>query len=241
MDVLIVHYNTQELTEAAIRSLWKHTPGAKVTVFDNSNRGAFSLDGLNGNNGNDGKNGRIEVIDNTRGQCIDLDAWIEGFPDRDLTVEAANRYASARHCKSVDYCMEMFPDGFLLMDSDVLVRKDVTPLADRRYAWVGQVSMFRSRYRVTLQRVLPMLCWVNTPMCLNHGAGYCNQRKMYGLSKGLPNVSYDTGCWFHEAVQAAQLPVRQVKIGDYIHHFGHGSWKEKDPQEWLQTHRGLWE
>ena len=41
MDVLIIHYNTPELTAAAIRSLWKHTPGARVTVFDNSDKRAF--------------------------------------------------------------------------------------------------------------------------------------------------------------------------------------------------------
>ena len=40
-NVAIVHYNTPELTEAAIRSLWKNTPDAAVTVFDNSDRRRF--------------------------------------------------------------------------------------------------------------------------------------------------------------------------------------------------------
>lgn len=38
MRVAIVHYNTPKLTAAAVRSLWKHTPGVRVTVLDNSDR-----------------------------------------------------------------------------------------------------------------------------------------------------------------------------------------------------------
>lgn len=39
--VVIVNYNTQSLTDCAIRSLNKHTPGCRVVVFDNSDRTPF--------------------------------------------------------------------------------------------------------------------------------------------------------------------------------------------------------
>ena len=71
-QVAIVHYNTPELTEAAILSLRKH--GGKdyqVLVFDNSDARPFTkkMDG-------------VTVIDNTQGQVIDLDAEVRKFPDR---------------------------------------------------------------------------------------------------------------------------------------------------------------
>jgi hypothetical protein len=63
--------------------------------------------------------------------------------------------------------MDMFPDGFLLMDSDVLVRQDVSGLADSSVAFVGQERKPTRRFPVP--RVLPYLCWVNTPMLKEHG------------------------------------------------------------------------
>ena len=43
ITVCIVHYNTQRLTECAIRSLWRHTPDARVVIFDNSDRAPFRV------------------------------------------------------------------------------------------------------------------------------------------------------------------------------------------------------
>lgn len=233
VDVLIVHYNTPELTAAAIRSLWKHTPCARVTVFDNSDRRPFCQETLGGSDG------RLTVVDNTRGQCLDLDGWIGRFAERDRTV--TNNFASARHSKSVDWCLRLFPEGMLLMDSDVLVKKDVTALMDSRYAWTGQPKPHNSKYGIRLPRVLPFLCYINTAMMKAHDISYCNEQKMYGLTRRRPHIGYDTGCWFYEACQRAGLPKREVNLDDYILHLGHGSWKDKDTTAWLQEHRTLWE
>ena len=68
-NVCTVNFNTPELTRAAILSLWKHTPGCQVTVFDNSDRLPFgTMDG-------------VRVIDNTRGRVVDfLDFhWREAY------------------------------------------------------------------------------------------------------------------------------------------------------------------
>ena len=71
ITVCIVHYNTQRLTECAIRSLWRHTPDARVVIFDNSDRAPFRVPcGF--------PQGQIEVLDNTRGQLIDFDAALAG-------------------------------------------------------------------------------------------------------------------------------------------------------------------
>ena len=55
-NILIVHYNTPELTLATIKSVRKHTPGCYFYVFDNSDKYPFVPDR------ND-----ICVFDNTKG------------------------------------------------------------------------------------------------------------------------------------------------------------------------------
>ena len=63
-NVAIIHFNTPELTEAAILSIRKHGgEDYEVTVFDNSDARPFTK-----------KMAGVTVIDNTLGQVIDLDA-----------------------------------------------------------------------------------------------------------------------------------------------------------------------
>ena len=73
--VAIIHYNTPELTEAAILSLRKHGgEDYHVTVFDNS---AEATDQKTGEKYParpfTAKMEGVTVIDNTRGQIIDFD------------------------------------------------------------------------------------------------------------------------------------------------------------------------
>ena len=84
-DIAIVHYNTPELTRAAILSVRKHTPGCTFTVFDNSDKRPFEpMDG-------------VRVIDNTGGQVIDFDAMLARYPDK---RDTANEHGSAKHIAS---------------------------------------------------------------------------------------------------------------------------------------------
>ena len=71
-QVAIIHYNTPELTEAAILSLRKNT-GTRydVTVFDNSDKRPFNA-----------KMQGVKVIDNTKGKYIDFEAELEKFPNK---------------------------------------------------------------------------------------------------------------------------------------------------------------
>ncbi len=82
IDVLIIHYNTPELTAATINSLWKHTPNARVTVFDNSDERPFSPIGLDRLNKPNRENGLFTLVDNTRGQIVDWDQWLTQFPNK---------------------------------------------------------------------------------------------------------------------------------------------------------------
>jgi len=228
-EVFIVHYNTQELTEAAIRSLLKHTPGCCVTVFDNSDMRPFvAPDGL-----------PVSIIDNTRGQVVDWQQWLSRFPRKGHTN---NAWASAKHCYSVELCLDRFPNGFLLLDSDVLVKQDVSSLFDKTQAVVAEVGPCSHPKRGGLIRFMPMLCYMNTPMLRDAGVHFFNPEKMWALTDRQPHCWYDTGAWLLEAAREARLPYRNIAMGDYVEHFGHGSWKNKhDPKAWLQLHRQLWE
>ena len=225
ITVCIVNYNTTSLTRAAICSLRRHTPGAGVIVFDNSDREPFPpMDG-------------VEVIDNTRGQVIDFDRFLAKFPDK---VDVGNGWASAKHCYSVHWLVTKRSRPFILMDSDVLVQRDISCFWDREQAFVGQVKPHRSAFKITVNRVLPFLCFVNVPMMKQHSVSYFSYAKMWALNSRTPDKAYDTGCWFLEDVRNHRLPYRDVSIDPYVLHFGHGSWHDKSPESWLEEHRDLW-
>ena len=223
--VCIVHYNTPELTLAAIRSLWKHSPGCYVIVFDNSDSKPFTYRMAN-----------VEVIDNTKGQLIDFGKWLATFHDKQ---PINNAYASAKHCYSVQWLIDHRRRPFLLMDSDVLIKKDITPLFDSRNVYVGEEKMHKSRFG-NVMRVLPFLCYIDVPMVKQNGISFYNPKKMFALSSVSPDNAYDTGCWFYEDCDSHCLPIRHITVGDYAIHLGHGSWKEKDSSSWLDENKALW-
>jgi len=237
MKAAIVHYNTPKLTQCAIRSLWKHTPGVHVTVFDNSDRLTFMLKNAVFVAGNAPL---IDVIDNTQGQLIDFGAWLETFPDREPSP--GNNYGSAKHCYSVEWLCDHLGEPFLLMDSDVLVRQDVSEFFRHPgCAWAGELGQnVRRRFGYDFRKVQPFLCWLNVPLLREHGIHYFNGEWMWNLTTKKPNHRYDTGAWLHKAVTEAGLPVHELPLRDYIVHLGHGSWRDKGPMQWLEEHRELW-
>ena len=230
--VVIVNFNTQDLTDCAIRSLNKHTPGCDIKIFDNSNKQPFVNTFDN-----------VEVIDNTKGQHIDFEKFISGFEDRamDDTSKTCSNFGSAKHCKTIDICLDLFPQGFLLMDSDVLVKKDVTPFFNTSTPWSGIVDSRMSRWRITVPRVLPYICYLNAPLLRKHKIRYFNADKMYALTSREPDKAYDTGAWLNEACKNKKLEGDYLPIYDYIIHFDHGSWLEQNDSEWLEANRQYWE
>ena len=113
--VAIIHFNTPELTEAAIKSLRKHGGEAyRVVVFDNSDREPFARP-MRG----------VEVIDNTQGQIIDFDRELERYPERDRSIGCAKgcEFGSAKHMMTVQKLWEMIPQGFILMESDIFIKR----------------------------------------------------------------------------------------------------------------------
>ena len=133
--VAIVHYNTPEMTEAAIMSLRKQT-GMRydVVVFDNSDKRPFTA-----------KMQGVKVIDNTNGKYIDFEAELAKYPDKCWELAWRSNYGSAKHIMSVQKLWKLIPEGFILMESDILLTKNINFLWDEQYAACGKAQWFRGR------------------------------------------------------------------------------------------------
>lgn len=227
LTVAIVHYNTPELTRAAILSLNKQTPGCRIIIFDNSDQKPFTYQMIN-----------VQVIDNTRSQIINFNKVLESYPDREDNDRNRSNYGSAKHTMSVDWLMDYLSAGFILMDSDVLIHRDIAPIVNSHYAAAGRVKQCANGIPTVLR---PFLCWINVPMLSKHHIRYFNGDKMWALSHKFPNNRYDTGAWLYEECVRCGLPVNSFHWKEYALHFGHGSWKEKDYRQWLEEYKDLWQ
>ena len=226
-DIAIVHYNTPELTRAAILSVRKHTPGCRFTVLDNSDKRPFvPMPG-------------VKVIDNTKGQVIDFDAMLDRYPGK---VDTVNEQGSAKHIASVDYLFDVLTDGFVLMDSDVLIKRDIAPFFDKSVAWAGTIE-HNPPFRFMAERLFPFLLWINVPMLRKHGIRFWHEGMVYKLSHtGRPY--YDTAGSLLKDCMDAKLRYNEVDIFEYIEHFGGGSCGRKtlgSMLSWLyEDHLALW-
>ena len=139
-EVAIIHFNTPMLTEAAIKSLRKHG-GEKyhVTIFDNSDTKPF-MRRMRG----------VTVINNTNGQLIDFDAELSKFPERDRSIGCAVgcEFGSAKHMMTVQKLWELLPEGFVLMESYILIKRISRSFLTRRRAWwaIGRNSSRTTRF-----------------------------------------------------------------------------------------------
>ena len=240
-EVAIVHYNTPELTEATILSLRKHGGrDYRVVVFDNSDERPFRVQ-MPG----------VDVIDNTKGQVIDFEAMLAAFPHRDASIGCARgcEYGSAKHMMTVQKLWELLPDGFVLVESDVLLKANVDHLWMEEFASVGHNQLHQPQNPFGIGRVCPMLCYMNVPLLTKHGARYFDPERTYGLLAGgrqNRNNWYDTGSVMFEDIVKTKPELRgkHVDIRELLEHFGSGSWRNnnlKAQAEWLKQHRKLWE
>ena len=238
--VAIVHYNTPELTRACIGSLIYNggvEDRLRVVVFDNSDREPF------------GTASGVTVIDNTRGQVIDFDAELAKFPDRcdAIGVFGDCVYGSAKHMMTVQKLWELIPQGFVLMESDVLIKKSIAHLWNEEFATVGHNQMAQPQNPMQIGRICPMLCYMNVPLLVKHGARYFDPARTYGLLAGgreNRNNWYDTGAVLFEDVKNTKpwLKGKHVDIRELVEHYASGSWRRNDPEEqkrWVEAHRHL--
>lgn len=239
-NVLIVNFNTQELTDACIKSVNMKVPGCNIYVFDNSDKTPFVNTFDN-----------VHVFDNTKGQVIDFKKWLEGYPQNKKSSEATKTRGSAKHCYTIEKCLSLIPDGFVLLDSDVLVKRDFSELYDERYIYIAETH---KQNGVNVIRVLPFICYINSKMCLENNVHFFDESKMLGLYVTFSGEKYDTGAAFY--LNAQRFPHKEIKYENYVVHLKGGSWFDThkkftervrkikitiSPELFLSENRHLWD
>ncbi len=212
MNILIVNYNTQDITENCITSINRYCENPNIYVWDNSDRLKFV---------NRFKN--VTVLDNTAGQHIDFESWLDSFPYKHKYTN--NNYGSAKHCVSVQKFIDILRIPFILLDSDTVVKRDLSPLWDERYLFTGEIDN-STNHHINIPRLLPYCCFINVPVCISKGITYFNSEYMWKLTRKNPDRFYDTGAWFLlSCIKAEPTLFKTIHYTDYIDHLVGGSWK----------------
>ena len=210
--LLVVNCDSDIFLHPMIRSLYKNVNQDDFTlcIFDNSYSAKFNEDiyfnyGFN----------NILFLDNTR-------CYTDVVPRRwivDVNEELLNqnRFASVIHCKTVDFCLKYFKQegvkDLILADSDVLFKQNPFNIIDRNYVCVGENESKN-------HRLAPYLLYFNLEKLeLN----YFDETRMLGITSDDLTL-YDTGGAFTEDLINKKLPYKQIKLEDYIEHFGGGSY-----------------
>jgi len=232
---VIIHYNTPLLTECLVRSINLFVDDAIIYIFDNSDKAPFTAFYDN-----------VLVLDNTKGQIINFDKWLEKYPNRNRSGGRINQWGSAKHCYSVEKCMELINDNFILLDSDVLLKRDCSNLFDENVIYAGEVI---TQQMSTVKRVLPFITFINVKMCKEKDVHYFNENYMHGLVCNKINKyadRYDTGGAFF--LEAEKFKHIDIKFEDYVVHYGSGSWKplgskrvqKLSQEEWIKKYKRYW-
>ncbi len=238
--VAIVHYNTPELTRACIGSLI-YNGGVenrlRIVVFDNSDSKPF--DDASG----------VTVIDNTQGQVIDFDAELAKFPERDRSIGCAKGcdFGSVKHMMTVQKLWELIPQGFVLMESDIMITKPIAGFWRPEYSFVGYAQKAQPHNPFNIGRVLPMLCYMNVPLLTKYGARYYDPERTYGLLSGgrqNRNNWYDTGAVMLEDILAKRPHLKGLHedIRPYVVHYGSASWQKNDEKahrQWIEANHHI--
>ena len=224
--VAIVHYNTPELTHACIGSLVYNSGLAdrlRIVVFDNSDRKPFP------------EASGVSIIDNTHGDYINFEDELAKYPERDRSIGCSKgcEFGSVKHMMTVQLLWQIIPQGFILMESDIFIKKPITDFVRPEFSFVGYAQKAQPQNPFNIGRVLPMLCWMNVPLFAKYGVKYFDPTRAYGLLPGGRNNRnnwYDTGASLLEDIIAHKPHLRglHLDIRQYIEHYGSASWINND-------------
>jgi hypothetical protein len=229
-NICIVHYNTPYLTECLVKSINKYTPDCHIYIFDNSDKEPFTY-----------KQDNLTIYDNTQEQIINFNKILNEHPKR--YKGTLNNYGSFKHCISIQKCIELINDNFILMDSDVLLKKDISVFYQEDKIFVGDIERLTQKKccgNMISERVCPYICFINVNMCKELNITYYNENFMYGLCENDTCAYWDTGVYFYK--EARKYDYLLLDIQEYIEHLRSASWgTEKKVNEWLSKNSKLWD
>ena len=245
--VAMIHFNTPEITEAAVQSIRKHG-GEKyeIVIFDNSADSTTTL-GTNKARPFTAKLPGVTVIDNTKGQVIDFDKFLAEYPDREPYWAMLSNFGSAKHIRTVQELWKLIPQGFVLLEGDAILTKPIDWMWRDEFAVVGRVQ-WHTNNPIDIPRYYPFLLYMNVPKLVAKGVSFFDPMRCWALQKGEITRGnwYDTGASLLEDVinGKPELVGWNVKELDsyYLHYHG-GSWKKSDignQLKWLRQNARHW-
>ena len=236
-QIAIVHYNTPELTEACILSIRKVGCDWPVTVLDNSDERPFTK-----------RMKGVKVLNNRKQQLVNFDEELAKYPDKCEELAYKGNFASVKHMMSVQYLFGVLKDGFVLMDSDVLITKPFDYLWDETYGASGHVEWNEKR-GIGPDRLKPFLCYLNVPLLTKYGAKFYDPQRCWGLQPGGERAKvnrYDTGGSLLYDIRKKK-PLLRCRNWQYLEdgylHYGAASYHKHEQEkhvEWLRKHENLW-
>ena len=245
--VAMIHFNTPEITEAAVQSIRKHG-GEKyeIVIFDNSADSTTTL-GTNHARPFTAKLPGVTVIDNTKGQVIDFDKFLAEYPDREPYWAMLSNFGSAKHIRTVQELWRLIPQGFVLLEGDAILTKPIDWMWREDFAVVGRVQ-WHTNNPIDIPRYYPFLLYMNVPKLVAKGVSFFDPKRCWALQKGEMTRGnwYDTAASLLEDVinGKPELVGWNVKELDsyYLHYHG-GSWKNSDignQLKWLKQNERHW-
>ena len=203
IKILIVNYNTEKLLLANIKSIIKTTKNVYFYIFDNSDKEVLDRKKI------DELNIEYTIIDNTNGKIIDFSKELN--------------FGSVRHTLSVNYCFDFINDKFILLDSDVIVKRDLRELVDDEMIFVGS---YQNASKESNDRLKPYCCFINVPLCKKYNIHF-----YYKEFSRDSKPWYDTGGAFYKF--AKKYKHKFIDINLYINHLVAASWTNKNQEIFL--------
>lgn len=212
MNYGIVHYNTPELTTCLIASIRKWDKDAKIFIFENSNKSPLEDNW-----------GDLTIFDNTKGQLIDFNILIEEAhkylsPSSwrgHVATKPTNNFGSMKHAASVQWLIENLKSDFLLLDSDVLLKKSPLDLATNKICSGSIDALTKTAYRIA-----PYICYLNYNEIQKNGIKFFDVKTFDACY-----YNKDTGGTFLIEIMNKHLEFNEFNWMDYCVHFGNGSWR----------------
>lgn len=231
LPFVIVHFNTPELTTCLCSSIRKFHQNNEIIIFDNSTIKKFPKEML--------KVFDITYLDNTNQQLLNFDNSFKNYK-KDIKIVKQNNLGSAKHCLTIDYIIKTINKNFILLDSDVLIKKPID-FINENYISCGLLSTEEKKIKTIRQlRIFPFLQYFNVNKINEYNLSYFNATEMVGIDQ--KPIIYDTGASFYKSL--CKLNNNEFKtdvnIFNYIVHFNSGSWSTGAYKNWLIKYKNLW-
>lgn len=204
MKFCIVHYNTPELTTCLCSSINKFHNDAEIIIFENSDTRKF-------NNYFD----NVTVIDNSNSQLLDFNTIVKEhithLTNSEKNIARTCMFGSLKHTASVQWLLNNIVEPFVLLDSDVLIKRNLKEICDTRFAVCAGIDRVR---------IAPYVMYMQ-PQVLAETNIHFYEPSRFNQFK----LDTDTGGTFLTDIRQQNIAFKQIQWQDYVLHFGNGSWR----------------